>query len=157
MVPNLASSAIFTGATALQSTAPVPSPSTYADRSKASLRPVPDSLVTAVRIHSSTDTFLPSGTVSVATSSPRMCRGAASTNTLLIAVNPARRTSVTSRDTVVMPGSNTRFSISHSTARSNNSRLESRVLATREAMNSATSASASPNSRYFSSLRICAA
>src|SRR5712691_2245433 len=53
---------IFTGATALQSTAPMPSPSTYADRSKASHMPVPDSLVTAVRIHSSTDTFLPSGT-----------------------------------------------------------------------------------------------
>lgn len=119
--------------------------------------PVPDTLVTAVRIHSSTDTFLPSGTRSVATSSPRMYGGAASTSVLLIAASSTRRTSVTSRDSVLIPGSNTRFSISHSTARSNSSRLESRVLPTRDAMNAATSASASPNSRYPSSSRICVA
>ena len=157
VTPNRASSAIFTGATAPQSTAPVPSPSTYADRSNASHIPVPDSLVTGVRIHSSTDTFLPSGTVSVATSSPRMCGGAASASAELIAASSARRTSATSRDSVLIPGSSTRFSISHSTARSNSSRRESRVLATREAMNAATSPSAAENSRYPSRSRICVA
>ena len=49
---------------------------------------------------------------------------------------------MTSRDNVVIPGSSTRFSISHSTARSNSSRRESRVMATREATNAVTSASA---------------
>jgi hypothetical protein len=49
--------------------------------------------------------------------------------------------------------SSARFSISYNTARSNSSRRESRVLRTREAMNVATSASASPNSRYPSNSR----
>ncbi len=57
----------------------------------------------------------------------------------LIASNSARRTSVTSRDKAVMPGSNTRLVISHSTARSNSSRRESRPVRTQEAMNVATS------------------
>ena len=65
--------------------------------------PVPDSLVTGVRIHSSVDTFLPSGTASVPTSSRRMCGGAASASAELIAASSARRTSVTSRDSVRDP------------------------------------------------------
>jgi hypothetical protein len=148
VIPNRASSASFTGATAEQSTAPVPSPSTNAARSRARTMPLPDSLVTGVRIHSSVETFLPSGTASVPASSCRICAGAAPARAWLISSSPARRTSVTSRDNVVIPGSSTRPSISHSTARSNRSRRLSRVLATREATKAATSASAPGNSRY---------
>jgi hypothetical protein len=61
-----------------------------------------------------------------------MCATAPATICSLIASNSTRRTSVTSRDIVLSPGSGTRLSISHSTARSNRSRRESRVLATRE-------------------------
>jgi len=121
----------------------VPSPSTYDARSSASAIPVPDSFTTGVRIHSSVEILLPSGTARVPSSSRRMCTGAAATISSLSASSWILRVSVTSRDNVDSPGSSTRFSISHSTARSNSSRRESRVIATREAMNAVTSASAS--------------
>jgi len=133
----------------------VPSPSTYDARSSASAIPVPDNFTTGVRIHSSVETLLPSGTASVASSSRRICTGAASATSSLSASSWILRVSVTSRDNVDSPGSSTRFSISHSTPRSNSSRRESRVIATREATNAVTSPSASSSkSRKSSRSRI---
>ncbi len=108
----------------------------------------------AVRIHSSGDTFLPSGTTRVSSSSRRISRGVCSTRWSLMAASCSARTLVTSCASVVIPGSSTRPPISHSTARSNSSRRESRVCAAREATNVRTSASASANSRYPSRPRI---
>ena len=153
-MPYAASSVSFTGATPPASTAPAPNAHTAADRSSASFMPVPDTFATAVRIHSSGDTFLPSGTTRVSSSSRRISRGVCSTRWSLMAASCPARTLVTSGASVVIPGSSTRPPISHSTARSNSSRRESRVCAAREATNVRTSASASANSRYPSRPRI---
>ncbi|GGW58377.1 hypothetical protein GCM10010503_39290 [Streptomyces lucensis JCM 4490] len=141
------SAAIHAGGTPPVSTRPAPNARTSRARSKASRIALPDTRTGPVRSRSSSETRLPGGTFSRSRIACRSASGTAWSSVRYSSAISWARVSATSRVSVVIPGSSTRFSTSHTTAWSNSARGPSADAHTRAARNVRTSGSAWPNSR----------